>query len=120
MPYHWQQNASTRSWLGNSSDQVYPTLCEFFEPLRLIGLLLLTTPNPRYLKNKLGRMSVLGGAHISHHYVGNLRRRLMDIGISGIKIRGSGRVPPVLGERFRFAQSTAATLRKRQNGRPSR
>ena len=35
-------------------DQVYPTLCEFFRLLRLKGLLLLTTPDPRYVKNKLG------------------------------------------------------------------
>ena len=88
-------------------DQVYPTLCEFFRLLRLKGLLLLTTPNPRYLKNKLRGISVLGGA-----YVGNLRRRLRDIGFSGIKIRGSGRVSTVLGERFPFRAVYGSYLAK--------
>ncbi len=81
---------------------VYPTLCEFFRLLRLKGSLLLTTPNPLYLKNKLSGKSVLGGAHVSQHYADNLKRRLKDIGFSGVKIRGSGRVSSVLGERFPF------------------
>jgi SAM-dependent methyltransferase len=81
-------------------DQAYPTLCEFFRLLRLKGLLLLTTPNPNYLKNKFRGLSVLGHAHISQYNIGSLRRRLKDIGFSGIKIRGSGRVSNVLGERF--------------------
>jgi SAM-dependent methyltransferase len=93
-------------------DQVYPTLCEFFRLLRLKGSLLLTTPNPRYLKNKLRGISVLGGAHISQHYIGNLRRRLRDIGFSGIKIRGSGRVSTVLGERFPFRAVYGSYLAK--------
>jgi SAM-dependent methyltransferase len=83
-----------------SPDLVYPTLCEFFRLLRLRGRLLLTTPNPRYLKHRLKGTSVLGGAHISQHYIGNLRKRLMDVGFSSIKIRGSGRVSAVLGELF--------------------
>jgi 2-polyprenyl-3-methyl-5-hydroxy-6-metoxy-1,4-benzoquinol methylase len=81
-------------------DLVFPTLCEFFRLLRLKGVLLLTTPNPLYLKNRLGGASVLGGAHISQHRHRNLRRRLEDIGFSHIKIRGSGRVSIVMGERF--------------------
>jgi SAM-dependent methyltransferase len=83
-------------------DQVDATLCEFFRLLKLKGVLLLTTPNPRYLKNKLKGRSVLSGAHLSQHYVENIRGRLRDIGFSGIKIRGSGRVSSVLGERFPF------------------
>lgn len=81
-------------------DQIYPTLCEFFRLLKLKGLLLLTTPNPQYFKNRLTGASVLGGAHISQHYIGNLRRRLADIGFSRISIRGSGRVSSILGEHF--------------------
>jgi 2-polyprenyl-3-methyl-5-hydroxy-6-metoxy-1,4-benzoquinol methylase len=83
-----------------SPDLVFPTLCEFFRLLRLGGQLLLTTPNPRYLKLRLKRTTVLGGAHISQHHIGSLRRRLMDIGFSSIKIRGSGRVSVILGELF--------------------
>lgn len=82
------------------SDQVFPTLCEFFRLLRLKGLLLLTTPNPAYLRNKLTGGSVLGGSHISQHHARNLRRRLEDVGFSHVRIRGSGRVSTYLGEHF--------------------
>jgi SAM-dependent methyltransferase len=93
-------------------DQVYPSLCEFFRLLRLKGLLLLTTPNPYYLKNKFRGESVLGHAHISQHYIGNLRRRLKDVGFSAIKIRGSGRVSTMLGERFPFQAVYGSYLAK--------
>jgi SAM-dependent methyltransferase len=79
-------------------DQVDATLCEFFRLLRLRGLLLLTTPNPRYFRHFLEKTSVLGGAHISQHYISSLRRRLAAVGFSAITIRGSGRVSSVLGE----------------------
>jgi SAM-dependent methyltransferase len=81
-------------------DQVYQTLCEFFRLLRLKGRLLLTTPNPRYFKNRLQGTSVLGPAHMSQHHIRNLKRRLGDVGFSRIVIRGSGRVSSVLGEWF--------------------
>jgi 2-polyprenyl-3-methyl-5-hydroxy-6-metoxy-1,4-benzoquinol methylase len=81
-------------------DLVFPTLCEFFRLLRLKGQLLLTTPNPLYLKNMLAGTSVLGGPHVSQHRPRNLRRRLEDIGFSRVRIRGSGHVSRVLGERF--------------------
>lgn len=81
-------------------DHVFPTLCEFFRLLRLKGILLLTTPNPLYLKNRLSGASVLGGAHISQHRHRNLRRRLEDVGFSHVKIRGSGNVSIAIGERF--------------------
>lgn len=58
------------------ADLVYPTLCEFFRLLRLKGLLLLTTPNPDYLRNKLRGLSVLGGAHLSQHHASSLGRRI--------------------------------------------
>ena len=68
--------------------------------LRLRGRLLLTTPNPHYIRLILQRTSVLGGAHVSQHYIGSLRRRLAAIGFSAITIRGSGRVSSMLGEHF--------------------
>jgi SAM-dependent methyltransferase len=80
--------------------QVDATLWEFFRVLRLRGRLLLTTPNPRYVKLFLAGTSVLGGAHISQHYIGSLRRRLAAVGFSAITIRGSGRVSSILGERI--------------------
>jgi len=83
-------------------DQVDATLCEFFRVLRLQGRLLLTTPNPRYIKHFLNQTSVLGGAHISQHYIGSLRRRLAAVGFSAITIRGSGRVSSLIGEHIPF------------------
>jgi len=83
-------------------DVVNGTLCEFFRLLKPKALLLLTTPNPHYLKNKFSGSSVLGGAHLSQHYPENLRRRLRDIGFSGVKVRGSGQVSSIIGERFPF------------------
>lgn len=77
---------------------VYPTLCECFRLLKLKGLLLLTTPNPAYVKNRLQGRSVLGGPHVSQHYPRSLRKRLEDVGFSGVRIRGSGRVSAILGE----------------------
>jgi SAM-dependent methyltransferase len=79
---------------------VGPTLCELFRLLRLKGLLLLTTPNPGYLRNKIQGASVLGGVHVSQHRPRNLKRRLEDIGFSRVKIRGSGRMSRVLGQHF--------------------
>ena len=79
-------------------DQVDVTLGEFFRLLRLKGRLLLTTPNPRYIRHFLEGTSVLGGAHISQHYISSLRRRLAAVGFSAITIRGSGRVSSILGE----------------------
>ncbi len=91
-------------------ESVFPTLCEFFRLLRLRGQLLLTTPHPRYWKNRLQGRSVLGGAHISQHYPANLKRRLMDIGFSNVTIRGSGRVSTVLGEHFPFQAAYGSYL----------
>lgn len=82
------------------SDQVFPTLCEFFRLLRLKGVVLMTTPNPAYLKNRLQGSSVLGGSHVTQHHAGSLRRRLEDVGFSHVRIRGSGRVSTYLGEHF--------------------
>jgi ubiquinone/menaquinone biosynthesis C-methylase UbiE len=91
-------------------DLVFATLCEFFRVLRLRGLLLLTTPNPGYFRNKLRRQSVLGGAHLSQHHIRNLRRRLQDVGFSGVRIRGSGGVSIILGERFPFMNAYGSYL----------
>ena len=93
-------------------DQLRGTLCEFFRVLRLKGLLLLTTPNPLYLKNRLTGSSVLGGPHISQHYAAALKKRLRDVGFSAIKIRGSGRVSLVLGECFPFFAAYGSYLAK--------
>jgi 2-polyprenyl-3-methyl-5-hydroxy-6-metoxy-1,4-benzoquinol methylase len=78
---------------------VFATLCEFFRLLRLRGQLLLTTPHPRYIKNRLIRSSILlERSHVSQHLPRSLRRRLEDVGYSSIRFRGSGRVTRIIGE----------------------
>lgn len=81
--------------------QIDATLAEFFRVLRLKGRLLLTTPNPEYLKNRLKHLSVLQEeSHLTQHYPDALRQRLRQIGFSRIRIYGSGRVSAYLGQRF--------------------
>jgi ubiquinone/menaquinone biosynthesis C-methylase UbiE len=84
-----------------SPEQVYSTLCEFFRLLGLRGRLLMTTPNPRYLKNQFKSLSVLlERSHVTQHYPERLSKRLMDIGFSKITVLGSGRMSRKIGEKF--------------------
>jgi SAM-dependent methyltransferase len=76
------------------------SLAEFFRVIRCKGRLLLTTPNPDYIRLKLTGKRVKGGAHLSEHYRNELRERLEKVGFSQIKFRGSGRMSRFLGERF--------------------
>jgi ubiquinone/menaquinone biosynthesis C-methylase UbiE len=81
--------------------QIDTTLVEFFRVLRLKGRLLLTPPNPDYLKNKLKNLSVLQEeSHLTQHYPDALAQRLRLIGFSSIQVFGSGRVSAYLGQRF--------------------
>ena len=81
--------------------QIDATLAEFFRVLRLRGRLLLTTPNPNYLKNKIKDLSVLQDkSHQTQHYPDCLAYRLRLVGFSRIKILGSGKVTRILGQHF--------------------
>jgi SAM-dependent methyltransferase len=79
---------------------VDPTLFEFHRVLRLGGRLLLTTPNPRYLKLILQGGSVYGPGHLTQHYPRLLRTRLMMHGFKHVRIRGSGRVSSIASQHF--------------------
>jgi hypothetical protein len=62
---------------------------------------MMTTPNPRYLKNQIRNLSVLlDPSHVTQHYPERLGKRLMDIGFSNIAVLGSGRMSRKLGEKF--------------------
>jgi ubiquinone/menaquinone biosynthesis C-methylase UbiE len=76
------------------------TLCEFQRVLRVGGRLLLTTPNPGYLKNRVRGLSVYSVAHLTQHESEVLRLRLRAHGFARIRIRGSGRVSRYVGSRF--------------------
>jgi ubiquinone/menaquinone biosynthesis C-methylase UbiE len=79
---------------------VDPTLCEFQRVLRVGGRLLLTTPNPSYIRLALTSRSVYGPGHLTQHYPRLLRMRLRMHGFKHVRIRGSGRVSRYIGERI--------------------
>lgn len=82
-------------------NEIDATLTEFFRVLRLRGRLILTTPNPHYIKNKFRGLSVLlDKAHVTQHYPDCLKNRLRAIGYSRVKIYGSGRMIRYIGQRF--------------------
>ncbi|MGL5874479.1 MAG: class I SAM-dependent methyltransferase [Xenococcaceae cyanobacterium] len=83
-------------------EDVLQTLQEFYRLLKPEGKLLLTTPNPNYLRLKLTGGSVLGGAHVSQHYPQKLTQQLKKIGFTRIEILGSGKMSRFLGEQFPF------------------
>ncbi|MBS0525866.1 MAG: class I SAM-dependent methyltransferase [Proteobacteria bacterium] len=84
-----------------SSADVDATLVEFFRVLRLRGRLILTTPNPNSLRNRLLDLSVLSDeAHLTQHYPDCLRFRLRAVGFSSVKIFGSGRMTHYVGQWF--------------------
>jgi len=77
------------------------TLCEFFRVLSLRGCLVMTTPNPCYLRNVLKGWSVLTDrSHLTQHYPDCLKLRLRTVGFSRIKVRGCGKVTRYLGSHF--------------------
>jgi len=81
--------------------QVDGTLAEFFRVLRLRGRLLMTTPNPCYLKNKFKGLSMLTDeSHLTQHYPDCLALRMRMAGFSGVKVYGSGKVTRYLGQHF--------------------
>ena len=78
---------------------VASSLHEFFRLLRLKGRLLLTTPNPHYIKNWIQHKSVLlDSSHVSQHTPSSMRRKLEDAGFSHIRIYGSGRLTRKVGQ----------------------
>lgn len=90
---------------GEFLEHLYPrdvdnTLCEFQRVLRIGGRLLLTTPNPGYLKNRLQKKSVYGVSHLTQHFPEVLKLRLKMHGFSSVKYFGSGKVSRYLGIHF--------------------
>lgn len=87
------------------------TLAEFFRVLRLHGRLLLTTPNPNFLKNKLQHLSVLNDpSHVTQHYPDCLAFRMRAVGFSRVRICGSGKVTRLVGQRFPWLSAYGSYL----------
>jgi len=79
---------------------VQKTFDEFFQVLKEGSVLLLTTPNPTYIRLKLSGKSVLSNVHLSEHDPVRLAKSLKKHGFSNILVRGSGKVTRFLGERW--------------------
>lgn len=100
---------------GEFLEHLYPkdvdsTLWEFQRVLKIGGRLLLTTPNPNYLKRRLEGSSVYCSYHLTQHFPGVLRTRLMMQGFSRIRLYGSGRVSRYLGSRFPYLNAYGSYL----------
>jgi ubiquinone/menaquinone biosynthesis C-methylase UbiE len=76
------------------------TICEFQRVLTVGGRLILTTPNPSYVRLRLTGMSVYGPGHLTQHHAHILRTRLKMHGFANVHVRGSGRMSRHLGEHF--------------------
>jgi ubiquinone/menaquinone biosynthesis C-methylase UbiE len=79
---------------------VDPTLCECQRVLKIGGILLMTTPNPGYLKNLLAGQTVFGTSHLTQHHHNVLKHRLLMHGFSRVKIVGSGKMTRYIGARI--------------------
>jgi len=77
------------------------TLCEFQRVLRIRGKLLITTPNPNYIKHRIKKSSIYDlVGQLSQHFPGVLRTRLLMHGFSRVGILGSGKASRYLGWHF--------------------
>ena len=83
-----------------SEQRIDRSICEFQRVLSVGGRLLLTKPNPRYLKNSLNNSSVYSVSHLTQHFPSVLKHRLKMHGFSRVRIVGSGKVTRYLGYHF--------------------
>jgi ubiquinone/menaquinone biosynthesis C-methylase UbiE len=84
-------------------EHLYPadvdrTLCEMQRILAIGGRLLLTTPNPYYLQNKLFHKTTYGVSHLTQHFPKTLAFRMKMHGFANVRICGSGRVSKYIGQ----------------------
>ena len=75
-------------------------LREFRRVLCHGGQVLLTTPNPRYLRLLLSGRTVTGGAHLSGWTTGSAAALLQSVGFQTVFVEGTGRVSILLGRRM--------------------
>jgi ubiquinone/menaquinone biosynthesis C-methylase UbiE len=90
---------------GEFLEHLYPSdvdasICEFQRVLAVGGRLLLTTPNPHYLKNRIKKSSIYSVSHLTQHFPAVLKHRLKMHGFSNVRIIGSGKVTRYLGSHF--------------------
>jgi ubiquinone/menaquinone biosynthesis C-methylase UbiE len=74
---------------GEFLEHLYPTdvdktLFEFQRVLKVGGKLLMTTPNPDYVRHKIRKSTVYSQSHLTQHFPHILKLRLMMHGFSGV------------------------------------
>lgn len=72
-------------------------LCEMFRILKIGGIFVITTPNPRDIKALIRGNSVLGGSHLSQHFITATKMRLRMNGFRVKNALGTGRTSTYLG-----------------------
>lgn len=77
-------------------------LAEFHRVLKKDGQILLTTPNPGYIKIKLTNSTILGGAHLSQFNPKELIKIMRGQGFSKFTLKGSGRIAKYLNDFWPF------------------
>ena len=84
------------------AQDVSKTIGEVFRVLKIGGVFLLTTPNPKDIKRIIRKETILGNSHVSQHFPNILKIQLKMAGFSNIKILGSGKTSRYLGMKFPF------------------
>ncbi len=87
---------------GEFLEHLYPsdvdeTLCEFQRVLKIRGRLLMTTPNPNYLRLLLFGDTIYTVSHLTQHWPDVLKTRLRMHGFSRLRIYGSGKMSRYVG-----------------------
>jgi ubiquinone/menaquinone biosynthesis C-methylase UbiE len=73
---------------------------EVFRILKPGGFFVFTTPNPNDIKMRLRRGSVLGGSHLSQHFISATKIRVQLASFRVVKVRGTGRTSKFIGTHF--------------------
>lgn len=75
-------------------------LREVFKILKPGGIFIFTTPNPSDIKSRIKKRSVLGGSHVSQHYIRETKIRLRMESFRVIKVEGTGNTSRFIGRKF--------------------
>ena len=82
------------------SSDVDNFLREVFRILKPSGIFIFTTPNPDDVKMKFRGGSVLGGSHLSQHFIKSTKVRLQLSSFRILKVRGTGKTSKFIGSRM--------------------
>lgn len=72
-------------------------LQEIFRILTIGGFFILTTPNPGDIKLRFRKRSVLGGSHVSQHFISDTEIRLRQNSFRVLKTLGTGKTSQFIG-----------------------